>query len=156
MFWAHISFFSFCSAKHLPLCTLYPATVDIVCPWPKSQDESYRRPFCFLWVVLQGKIITRPFEWTCQVWWRSRQNQECSTKANKADYFLSITSKSDVWLPEYEAETEREKSFKWSWSSGVLLLLVQFSRWPKFYTTRIFGEGGLFYCHVVLNLVTLI
>lgn len=65
------------------LCILCALTVDIVCPWPKSPDESYGRPFNFL-VCSPGQNNNCSSGWTCQVSRRSRQNQECFTEANKA------------------------------------------------------------------------
>lgn len=78
--WAHF-FFLHCLTSSL--CILCAPTVDIVCPWPKSQDESYGRPFNSL-VCSPGQNNNCSSGWTCQVSRRSRQNQECSTEANKA------------------------------------------------------------------------
>lgn len=83
--------------------------VDTVCPWPQMQDESYGRPFNFL-LCSPGQNNNCSSGWTCQVSRRSRQNQECSTEANKA---ATISCPSIKWLREREIQTEKEGSFKW-------------------------------------------
>lgn len=98
--WAH-----FFVTKHRPsiLCAL---TVDIVCPWPKSQDESYGRPFNFL-VCSPGQNNNCSSRWTCQASRRSRQNQECSTEANKAATISCLSHQSLRY--DYGREKYRQK-----------------------------------------------
>lgn len=76
------SIFLFFAKQHF-LCFLCALPVDVVCPWPRVQDERHGRPFNFV-VCSLGQNNNCSSGWTCQAHKRSRRNQECSTEANKA------------------------------------------------------------------------
>lgn len=123
----------FCNAKHRPCASCALQLWTMFVPDPNRRMKVTEDPSTF-WFLLQGKIIIAPLGGPARSPEGPDRTRNVPQKPIKQQLFPVHHIK--VWgmLQEREIETERKGSLKWSRGSVNLPPLVQFSRWPKFYT----------------------
>lgn len=121
-------------------------------PWPKLQNEIFGMPFSILGCS-RGKMIIAPLGRPVRSLEGPDRLVECSTEANKAEYFLSITSKSwgkIIGVRSGDRKTEISLMIREIWGPACASSILQMAKFLLQWQTW----RDAFHCHLAESPIT--